>query len=223
MKIVMPGGSGQVGTVLARALGADGHEVVVLSRARAAGALARRSAWDGATVGPWADEVDGSDVVINLAGRSVNCRYGDGEPPGDPGLARARPRGRSDRRSPAATRPPRVWLQASTATIYAHRLRRAERRGDRPPRRRRDATRLPPGGSASTSRRPGSRRSTEAATPAHAQGRAPLGDDDEPGSRAASSPRCSAWCAAGWAGAPATDASTSRGSTTWTSCAPCAS
>ena len=33
------------------------------------------SAWDGVTLGDWAKELDGCDAVINLAGRSVNCRY----------------------------------------------------------------------------------------------------------------------------------------------------
>jgi len=119
MKIVMPGGSGQVGTVLARAFARDGHEVVVLSRR--AGAQAWRVApWDGATVGEWAREIDGADVVINLAGRSVNCRYT---------AANRREILESRVRSTRAVgeaiaqsrRPPRVWLQASTATIYAHR------------------------------------------------------------------------------------------------------
>ena len=32
-------------------------------------------AWDGRTLGAWASEIDGADVVVNLAGRSVNCRY----------------------------------------------------------------------------------------------------------------------------------------------------
>jgi uncharacterized protein len=73
MKIVIPGGSGQVGAVLARALRAEGHDVVVLSRGlvHTAGVVQ----WDARTVGPWASEIDGADVVINLAGRSVNCRY----------------------------------------------------------------------------------------------------------------------------------------------------
>src|SRR5579862_5181970 len=74
MKIVIPGGSGQVGTVLARAFVADGHEVVVLSRHPGV-APWRVVAWDAATLGPWTAEIDGADVVINLAGRSVNCRY----------------------------------------------------------------------------------------------------------------------------------------------------
>ena len=74
MKIVIPGGSGQVGTILARALHGDGHHVVVLSR-RPLTRPWRVVEWDGARLGAWRGEIDGSDVVINLAGRSVNCRY----------------------------------------------------------------------------------------------------------------------------------------------------
>ena len=75
MKILIPGGTGQVGTLLARAFVAAGHDVVVLSRhpAKAPWRVAR---WDAATVGDWAAELDGADAVINLAGRNVNCRYG---------------------------------------------------------------------------------------------------------------------------------------------------
>ena len=73
MRFVLPGGSGQVGQLLARAFQADGHDVVVLAR-RPAPCAGRVVAWDGETLGPWAAELDGADVVINLAGRSVNCR-----------------------------------------------------------------------------------------------------------------------------------------------------
>ena len=72
MKVVIPGGTGQVGTALGRVLRGEGHEVVVLTR-RAAGD--GQVFWDGERLGPWAREVDGCDVVINLAGRSVSCRY----------------------------------------------------------------------------------------------------------------------------------------------------
>ena len=74
MKIVIPGGSGQVGTVLARAFVADGHDVVVLSR-KPSDASWHVVDWDGESLGDWTKEIDGADVVINLAGRSVNCRY----------------------------------------------------------------------------------------------------------------------------------------------------
>jgi uncharacterized protein (TIGR01777 family) len=119
MKVLIPGGSGHVGTVLARALHHDGHDVVVLSR-RPVPRPWRVVSWNGATLDGWSAELDGSDAVVNLAGRSVNCRYNERNRReilasrvtstrlvGD-AIARAR-------------RPPRVWLQASTATIYAHR------------------------------------------------------------------------------------------------------
>ena len=63
MKIVIPGGSGQIGTVLARALIADGHEVVVLSR-KLAQAAWRFVKWDGESLGGWVREIDGADVVM---------------------------------------------------------------------------------------------------------------------------------------------------------------
>jgi uncharacterized protein (TIGR01777 family) len=80
--------------------------------------------WDGLRLGPWADVMDGADVVINLAGRSVNCRY----------HAANRRAIRNSRIFTTtlvgqaigrAVRPPRVWLNASTATIYRHSLDRA--------------------------------------------------------------------------------------------------
>ncbi|MCW5966461.1 MAG: TIGR01777 family oxidoreductase [Bryobacterales bacterium] len=120
MKVVIPGGSGQVGTVIARALHRDGHEVVVLSR-KPSNCNWRVVQWDGISLGAWRSEIDGSDIVINLAGRSVNCRY------------TARNRHEIIRSRVTSTqlvgeaisearRPPRLWLQASTATIYAHRF-----------------------------------------------------------------------------------------------------
>ena len=119
MKIVIPGGSGQVGSLLARAFRAGGHDVVVLGRGGASDAHV--VPWDGRTLGAWVSEIEGADVVVNLAGRSVNCRYTQKnmaemmssrvDSTRVVGLAIAQ-----------ASRPPRVWLQMSTATIYAHRF-----------------------------------------------------------------------------------------------------
>ena len=119
MKVVIPGGTGQVGTLLARAFHARGDEVVVLGRSPAP-ALWRTVSWDAATIGDWAGELEGADVVVNLAGRSVNCRY---TPENrrqimESRVLSTRVVGAAIARSP---RPPRIWLQASTATIYAHR------------------------------------------------------------------------------------------------------
>jgi uncharacterized protein (TIGR01777 family) len=119
MKVVIPGGTGQVGNMLVRAMQARGDEVVVLSRGGAS--AARVVAWDGKSLGAWAAEIDGADVVVNLAGRSVNCRYTQAN-------MREMMSSRVDSTRvvgeaiAAASRPPRVWLQMSTATIYAHRF-----------------------------------------------------------------------------------------------------
>lgn len=120
MKIVVPGGTGQVGTVLARAFHADGHDVAVLGRSQAKREW-RTETWDGKTLGDWAAEIDGSDVVINLAGRNVNCRYNDENRRQivDSRVDSTRVVGKA---IAAAKIPPTVWLQASTATIYAHRF-----------------------------------------------------------------------------------------------------
>ena len=118
MKIVLPGGSGQVGTLLARRFQEDGHHVIVLSRTPVHAAW-KITPWDAATLGAWATELDGADVVINLAGRNVNCRY----TPENRRLikeSRVRSTRAVGEAIARAQRPPKVWLQASTATIYAH-------------------------------------------------------------------------------------------------------
>ena len=115
---MIPGGTGRIGEMLTRSLADAGHEVVVLTRQpRHSGEIG----WDGRTLGPWAAAVDGSDVVINLAGRSVNCRYTDANlrQMMDSRVDSARVIGAA---IAAARRPPAAWLQMSTATIYAHSL-----------------------------------------------------------------------------------------------------
>ncbi|MER7769480.1 TIGR01777 family oxidoreductase [Kitasatospora sp. NPDC096140] len=117
MKIVIPGGSGALGALLDRSLTAAGHRVVTLSRRPV---RPRQVGWDGRTLGAWAEEVDGSDVVVNLAGRSVNCRYTEENRREmmDSRVLSTRAVGQA---IAAARRPPAVWLQMSTATVYAHR------------------------------------------------------------------------------------------------------
>ena len=119
MKVVIPGGSGHVGTLLANTLHRSGNDVVVLSRAPRL-APWRVVSWDGMTVGDWSEEIDGADVVINLAGRSVNCRY-NATNRQDILESRTRSTRAVGAAIAASARPPRVWLQASTATIYSHR------------------------------------------------------------------------------------------------------
>lgn len=121
-KLVIVGGSGFLGKALADYFGKK-VEIVVLSRQNLASFnsnhLIRYVHWDGKTLGDWAKELDGADAVINLAGRSVNCRYN----------AKNRQEILDSRIKATiaiglaicqATRPPKNWINSSTATIYRH-------------------------------------------------------------------------------------------------------
>lgn len=120
MRFVLAGGSGQIGALVVRWLHRRGDAAVVLTRRPRPDAGVRQVEWDACTLGPWRTELDGADVLINLAGRSVNCRY-------SPANREAIKRSRVDSTRilgaalAASSRPPRLWLQSSTATIYAHR------------------------------------------------------------------------------------------------------
>ena len=118
MKVVLPGGSGHLGHVLTRTLRQRVHDVVVLSRRPSR--HQRVVEWDGRTPGAWVSELEGADAIINLAGRSVNCRYTKTH------LTEMLASRVDSTRAVGlavqnAQRPPPVWLQMSTATIYAHR------------------------------------------------------------------------------------------------------
>jgi uncharacterized protein (TIGR01777 family) len=120
LRIVLPGGSGQVGQMLARYFQQRGHHVTVLTRGPYT-APWQTVHWDGEHIGPWTETLEGADVCINLAGRSVNCR-----------LNAANRKAMYDSRINSTkllnhviaslAEPPRVWLNASTATIYRHAL-----------------------------------------------------------------------------------------------------
>jgi uncharacterized protein (TIGR01777 family) len=120
MKVVIAGGSGQVGTMLARHFHAGGHAVIVLSRT-AQGTPWQTVLWDGVSLGPWVQAIDESDVWINLSGRSVNCRY---TPENRKAILDSRVLSTLvlQQALEQVSQPPAVWLNASTATIYRHAL-----------------------------------------------------------------------------------------------------
>src|SRR5437867_6247054 len=77
-RIVFPGGNGFLGRLLADYFINQNHEVIILTRRRQPDYnRARQVPWDGATLGDWAKELEGALAVLNLAGRSVNCRYNE--------------------------------------------------------------------------------------------------------------------------------------------------
>lgn len=119
-KIILAGGSGFLGQELAKHFHSIGWEVVVLTRRHSdCSGNERAAVWDGENPGGWTRELDGSAAVINLAGRSVNCRY-----------TKANKREMMDSRiNPTriigqaisqCAQPPAVWLNASSATLYRH-------------------------------------------------------------------------------------------------------
>lgn len=120
LRVVIPGGTGQVGRIVARHFHDRGDLVSVLARTTAT-APWRMVAWDAQNLSDWTRELENADVVINLAGRSVNCRY-----TGANKRAILESRVGSTRLLGEAIQglknPPRLWLNASTATIYRHAL-----------------------------------------------------------------------------------------------------
>jgi uncharacterized protein len=120
VKIVIAGGTGQVGGILARHYHAEGHDVTVLAR-HPRPTPWPMVAWDGETIGDWSRELEGADLLINLAGRSVNCRYNAANQRAIK-ESRVRTTRLLGRAVAQAARPPRVWMNASTATIYRHSL-----------------------------------------------------------------------------------------------------
>jgi uncharacterized protein (TIGR01777 family) len=118
LRIVIPGGSGQVGHLLARHFHGQGHLVTVLSRHPKESPW-QVLPWNGRELGSWIQAIEGADIVINLAGRNVNCRY---TPTNrreilDSRILSTRVVGRAIAQ---AAKPPALWMNASTATIYRH-------------------------------------------------------------------------------------------------------
>jgi len=120
LRIVLPGGSGQVGQALARHFHLRGHHVTVLTRGPYT-APWQTVHWDGKTLGPWTNYMEGADVCINLAGRSVNCRYDAAHRQAiyESRIESTRLLGRV---IAGLAEPPSVWMNASAATIFTRAL-----------------------------------------------------------------------------------------------------
>lgn len=120
LRIVIPGGTGQLGHILARHFHEHGHSVAVLTR-NPKPAEWETVCWDAYHLGEWTSTLDGADVVINLAGRSVNCRYNAANQR-EIKNSRIISTGLIGQAIASVARPPWLWLNASTATIYRHSL-----------------------------------------------------------------------------------------------------
>jgi uncharacterized protein len=116
-RIVLAGGSGFIGSALAKALVVRGYEIVVLTRSPRKDTGFREIEWDGTHIGEWIQFLNGAEAVVNLAGRNVNCPH---TPENLKGILESRVN---------AVRvialalghvktPPRVWLQAGAVGFY---------------------------------------------------------------------------------------------------------
>ena len=116
LRIVLPGGSGEVGQMLARHFQQLGHHVTVLTRGPYSASW-QTVHWDGESVGPWTEYLEGADLCINLAGRSVNCRYTPANRRAIY-LSRIRSTQLIGRVIAELADPPKLWINASAATLY---------------------------------------------------------------------------------------------------------
>lgn len=120
--LVLPGGFGYIGRLLTDYFTRAGYSVIILSRQpRTADSSARIVRWDGETLGDWANEFENAAAVINLAGRTVNCRYNtvNRQQIYDSRLHSTHVIGEAIARCAS---PPKIWINSSSATIYRHAL-----------------------------------------------------------------------------------------------------
>src|SRR5690606_2403055 len=119
-KLVIAGGSGFLGGALIRHFYNDYDAVVVLTRGagKSEGKTAFRQ-WDARTAGAWCRDLEGAAVVINLCGKSVDCRYTKKNMAEifASRLDSTRVIGEAIAR---ATDPPKLWINGASATIYQH-------------------------------------------------------------------------------------------------------
>lgn len=118
---VVAGGTGFVGRAVRAALEEDGYEVRLIGR------RGPDATWnDPASL---REVLDGAGILINLAGKSVNCRYTDANR--DEILGSRVETTRLLRQAVTdAAAPPRLWLNASTATIYRYAMDRPQTETD---------------------------------------------------------------------------------------------
>jgi len=116
-RIILAGGSGFLGRLLSKYLTERGYEVTVLTRHPNQGSNVKELHWDGSTLGPWAEHLDGARAVVNLAGKSVNCRYTpeNRREINESRVNSVRVIGEAIR---ACSNPPRVLVQSASLAIY---------------------------------------------------------------------------------------------------------
>jgi len=119
-KIIIAGGNGYLGAVFAQYYKDLAGEVIILSRKpQAPNGNIRTAQWDGETEGDWANQMEGAELLINLCGKNVNCRYTE-KNRAELFSSRLLPTALLGRVISQLANPPKLWINITSATIYRH-------------------------------------------------------------------------------------------------------
>ncbi len=121
-KIVIAGGSGFLGNVIAQHFKSTAEKIIILTRGKnKAKHNVQWIHWDARNLGDWKNELNQADVLINMTGKSVDCRYNQKNKDLilNSRLESTHVLGKAMK---ACHTPPRIWLNSSTGTIYKHSL-----------------------------------------------------------------------------------------------------
>jgi uncharacterized protein (TIGR01777 family) len=119
-KIILAGGNGYMGQVFASYYKDRVEDVIILSRTpKAADGNIRTLIWDGRKPGDWAAELEGAEMLINLCGKNVNCRYTD-KNRAEIFSSRLEPTKLLGDVVAGLANPPALWINIASATIYRH-------------------------------------------------------------------------------------------------------
>ncbi|MCX2473159.1 TIGR01777 family oxidoreductase [Pedobacter sp. MC2016-05] len=119
-KIVLAGGNGYLGGLLAKHFSSLANEVIILSRKqKAQNGNVRTILWDGKTESEWTKAIEDADLLVNLCGKNVNCRYTK-QNQQEIINSRVIPTRLLSNVIPSLLNPPKLWINITSATIYRH-------------------------------------------------------------------------------------------------------
>ena len=125
-KIILAGGNGYLGSLLAKHFANSTKEVIILARRAAPlNGNVRTVVWDGKTAGNWFSELENAELIINLCGKNVNCRY---TPKNQEEIINSRiiPTRLLAKAISSLSNPPKLWINITSSTIYRHAEDRAQ-------------------------------------------------------------------------------------------------